>query len=241
MANRAKKAQLKLPEKGFTIIELLIATMIFTVILLVLTYGVFAISKAYYKGLNQSDTQNTARTILSDVIQSVEFGGGDSIAQMYGSVANNDLSATPNSDNFGALCIGTQRYSYVLGTELTNANHVLVQDTNSDCETNGTQDLTSPSVVGKELMSPKMRLAVLDLINVAGSNLYKIHIRVVYGNNDVLCNEAAVSGSCNPTAPTMPNPSDYVGGGLTCKDQSGSQFCATSDLYTKLRNYHYWA
>src|SRR5215813_11934354 len=59
---------------GFTILELLIASGVFAVILLVVAVGVIRFSNDYYRGVTASKTQSAARAIMLRVSQSIEFG-----------------------------------------------------------------------------------------------------------------------------------------------------------------------
>lgn len=56
---------------GFTIVELMIATVVFSVILILITTGIIQIGKAYYKGIIGSRTQETARKITDEVGRSI--------------------------------------------------------------------------------------------------------------------------------------------------------------------------
>ncbi len=61
-------------ERGFTIVELMIATLVFSVILTVVTMGVISFSNRYYKGVHASTTQNTTRNIMDTITQAIQFG-----------------------------------------------------------------------------------------------------------------------------------------------------------------------
>ena len=50
-------------QKGFTVLELMIATTVFSVMLLLTTTGMIQIGKVYYKGLVTAKTQDTVRSI----------------------------------------------------------------------------------------------------------------------------------------------------------------------------------
>ena len=50
-------------QSGFTIVELMIATLVFAMVLLVITVGVMSFTRAYYRGINQSNTQRVARAV----------------------------------------------------------------------------------------------------------------------------------------------------------------------------------
>lgn len=203
-------------QAGFTIIELLIATAVFSVILLVITTAVLQFTKQYYRGVVASSTQNVARTLIDDVSRSIEFNGG---------------AVSPISGNTG-YCIGSdKRYSYKLSRQVTDGGgdpavhqglHALVSDTVTGC--NGSTPALNVTTLGslsggslqnpRELLGQHMRLAKFNITPV-GSDLYTITVRVIYGDDDLL------------TSPTSPS--------ATCLGTTGSQFCAVSELTTTVK------
>ena len=68
---------------------------------------------------------------------------------------------------------------------------------------------------GRELLGNHMRLGTLDI--TPNGSLYTIHLRVIYGDNDLLSDTSDFSkASCVGSIP-------------------GSQFCAVSDLTTTVQ------
>lgn len=202
-------------QHGFTIIELMVATAVFAVLLLVITFGILQISRVYYKGITESNTQNTARTIADIIGQSIQFSGG------------NIVTTTSEPGEVRAFCIGNERFSYVAGRQQIDpprslgqnqTYHAIVQDTVAGCSgSTGPQAnfITSPTVNGRELLSPNMRLSNLRVVSL-GSNLYRVEVRVVYGDDDLL--------------------EDPTGPGARCISvRAGTQFCAVSELSTIVR------
>lgn len=62
-------------QEGFTVVELMIATLVFSVILTVITMGVLSFRNRYYKAVNASTTQNTTRTVIdTDKVRLIQFG-----------------------------------------------------------------------------------------------------------------------------------------------------------------------
>ncbi len=189
---------------GFTIIELLIATLIFSVILLIVTIGIVQVSRVYYKGVTEANTQNTARSITDTISQAIQFNGGTITA--------------PTGSSPVYFCINTQQFVYYLGKQLVDTmptgnqtNKALVQRTIAGCAA------PMPAFTGRELLSPHMRLSDLNVQQLSGSNtLYKVHVRVVYGDDDLLNNPTAATASCK-------------------NQKSGTQFCAVSDLTTTVQ------
>lgn len=201
-------------ENGFTIVELLIATLVFSMVLLVITIGVLSFTKSYYKGITQSNTQSMARSIIENITQAIQFSGN----AVTSPIGTNGSSA--------GICIGNQRYSYLPGYELVDGtpgtdqtNHALVMDTPGQCNGLNAQDLTK-SPAGTELLSPHMRVAKLSVTPVAGTALWKVDVRIVYGDDDLL-----FSPSGDLAGPRAPDATCHAG-------FSGSQFCATSELST---------
>jgi prepilin-type N-terminal cleavage/methylation domain-containing protein len=197
-------------QRGFTIMEVMIATIVFGVVLIAITTAIMNFTRVYYKGVTESSVQDTARTISDLIAQGIQFNGGD-IA----------TTGSPSAGASAKFCIGGKRYSYQLGYKVTDASHStgnlryhgIVVDDFSSCSTSASvQNMDSATVTGRELLSPNMRLATMSVTNVSG-DLYKIRVKVVYGDDDLLN---------NPTASNA-----------TCKDiRFGTQFCAVSDITT---------
>lgn len=190
-------------EQGFTIIELLISSLIFSLILLVVTIGIIQISRVYYKGITESTTQNTARSIVDTVSQAIQFNGG---------TVSTTLSPGPGT--WSSFCVGGQQFSYRLGYQLVEGtpsgnqtNKALLQTPLAGCSGNPVA-----ATNGRELLGTKMRISKLT-VSSAGANMYKVSIRIVYGDDDLLNNPTAANASCK---------------GAT----AGSQFCSISELTT---------
>jgi len=230
-------------EKGFTIVELMIATLVFSVILLVAAGTVVRFTSNFQKGVTQTATQNAARSTVDLISQQLQFiGDGNGFSKL----------SLPSGGITKGYCIQGTQYSYILGRELQDqVPYVLVEKrgTGDNC-TGQPQDLLSGSVSGSELLSPHMRLAKFTVINDAdpndaadGSNnplLYKINIKVVYGDDDLLCVSGVTDGSARDCSSGQPlanvsSLSESDLGKLQCKTQRGSQFCAVSELSTTVQ------
>jgi len=201
-------------QAGFTIVELMVATLVFSSIILVITFGVMQFSKAYYRGVTASKTQNTARSIIEAVTQSVQYSGGDL----------GKATAAP----YQTYCLGNSQFdfrkSYMRQSE---AEHVLyVSPTN----TSSCSSKTFDAATSRELLDPNMRLVKFSILPVDGTtNMFAVNVRVAYGADDLLCspdkNDCGNAGtSSNLTEPD-----------LVCKITTGSQFCAVSELSTTIQ------
>ncbi len=232
-------------ERGFTIIELLIATTVLSVVLLLVTVVITSIGNLYYKGVNQSRLQDTVRGLTDEVGQKLELN------------SNGFFTATGTATggfSTKAICIGNTRYTFAPGTQIGSQSnqilHALWRDTNptpGTCDLSGSNsvDLNSPNLdsndpSGTELMGPRSRLVNFSIvsINSTGSGSpYQINIFMALGDGGLLCSSSAVPNSCStdaamPTTATVPSYVNYTKPDLTCKGHTGDQFCATGSLTT---------
>lgn len=195
----------RLNNKGFTIIEMLIATIVFSVTLLIMTAAIMQFGKIYFKGTVQARTQQTVRTALQDISQSIQFGPVDPTG--------------PFSDPSGVqyFCVGNRRYSFVkdiqLGTATGQSAHVLVVDDPAGCGA-PFPTMTTPALPdgAKELIGEKMQLTELEISKV-GDDLFAVTIAVAYGQNGDLEADKKACKALN----------------------LGGQFCAVSRLTTTVQ------
>jgi len=227
------KLKIKLEPSGFTIVELLIATLVFALMIVVMTASILGITNDFFKGTTTADTQNTARNIVNDITEAVQYNAGGV------------LPVTTAADGTQGYCIGNDTlYSYLLGyevnTNLSNANtswtvlqspHGLVESQNTQCSNPATTNLKAQTLTttaglasgSKELLSNNMRLLSFGItpvgtcgFSLGQSCLYKISIAVIAGNTAQL----------TPTPPPLPNSN------TVCNLGNGSEFCAWEQLTT---------
>lgn len=205
---------------GFTIMELMIATVVFSVVLLLVTAGILQISRVYYKGITESTTQNTARNIIDTISQGIQFSGSE-VELTTGTDPGKDYS----------FCIGNKQYTYRLGSQVMNnpsssdqSWHALVERRiNGSCSGATTQSLNQQTVTGRDLVGQRMRLAKLSVENLE-ANRYRVTVRVVYGDADLLR---------SPSNPSDPVETAAMRPDAVCQSVSaGTQFCASSELST---------
>jgi Tfp pilus assembly protein PilW len=200
-----KRPSIRSNETGFTIVELMVSTMVFGVVLLVVTTAILQITRIYYKGITQANTQSTARSVIDMVSQGIQFNGGN-------------VTETPGS--FNTFCVGSQQYSFVLGKQLVDTApssaqtyHALVVDDEPGCTSStAASPMNTAATTGRELLQPKMRLSKMSVQNV-GTNLYKVTIKVVSGDDDLLDDPGSETARCKNLS-------------------AGTQFCAVSELTT---------
>ena len=231
---------------GFTIVELMIATSVFAVVLLVMSVSILQLSRLYFKGITSSETQDTARSLMNAVSQAIQLSPGSVIAPTQDS-ANNNLNPTAAGDYY--LCADTQQFSYHFGQQVVDGKHgVVLQHIGGGCAAGPPLALSSLTTLpsgATELLGDHMRLANLTVSQLSLTS-YRIVVRVVYGDADLLCSTAVTdtsdAASCGSSASLTED--RITGGGgnkltlgqlkqLQCKNvSSGGQFCAEAELST---------
>jgi len=206
---------------GFTIVELMIASSVFAVLLLVISAGVMSFTRQYYKGVVTTKTQTTARSIMSEVTQAIQFS----------STVYTGLSSGSGSEK--GFCVDNKLFSYIIGQQVMDKGglvvnhqgyHGFVVDSGGSSCTTTTVPMALPlgSALGpgqRELLGDKMRLAALN-ISVNG-DLYLVRVRVLYGQDSVL-------------SPAVTSVTDWSKEACA-NDSAGSQYCAVSDLTTTIQ------
>lgn len=233
-------------EQGFTIIELLIATTVLSMILLLVTTMMIGIGNLYYKGINQARVQDNVRSVTDEVSQYLQLNGRPPLQQPL----------PPNPNGTQAYCIGTTRYTYVLyrqigantGSPDFQSRHVLWRDTinaSGSCPLANLNN-TNPSLGtdvgggnaknGTELIAPNSRLMKFSILPLTSP--YTINIEVAYGDNDLLCDTGTANDCTTPYSNTSVM-AKLVGGSqssptgdMRCRGSLGDQFCSTADLNT---------
>ena len=170
--------------KGFTLLELLISTTVFSVILLLCTFGLVQVGRHYYRGATITRTQNVARSVMSTLTQSIQFSGSD-------------FEGTPPVPPVQPVqpvtfCIGSLGYTYKLNTQVDNNGGYALKT--SKC-INGTPDPTKQT----ELLGKGMSLRTFTIEK--SGDYYTITLLIAYAdpdllNADGLCKGGAGSQFC---------------------------------------------
>lgn len=206
-------------QKGFTIVELMIATVVFSMVLLICSLAILHIGRVYYRGTIINRTQDVARKITDDISNAIQFGDND------------DFRTGTSTVGAGAraYCIGRNRYSYNTdrmrgdGGDPNELNHILwrdVQHVGADCNpVNLTLNEPSPSTgnisFGMELLGDNMRLPEFIVAKDPATDLWTVSVTVSYGE-----------------------PGDFQDPPIykACKGpDAGGQFCAVSSYTIKVK------
>jgi len=229
--NKYIKKLLFIEQNGFTIIELMIATSVLAVLLLVSSVVMIEIGNLFEKGINVTNLQNDSRNIISDISSSIEFSG----TQMSSNSYPYSYSGSTNKVIVYSECFGNDRYSYVLGFPPSGWPHTIWKDV---MQTQGSCDplnigLSTPSCsgytpggcvnslagTGSELAGTNMHIVSLNVIPYS-NQLYAVNLDMVLGQQ-TLFETNKITGKLI----TDPYNNNYV-----CSNDIGQQYCASSAL-----------
>jgi type II secretory pathway pseudopilin PulG len=195
-------------QEGFTLVELMIASAVFSAVLILISMALLSIGRSFQRGLIASRTQDSARAVAAEISEAIKLSGSS-----VGNLLDNNGSK--------AYCVGNKRYSYVPGKQLTGElggdvtpYALVVDEFPAGCPPEA-QDLSAGTVLGRELLSQNMRLVSFNIDKPA--DLYNISITVAHtGSGDVIAG---------------PDGDGY----FSCDaDSATSQFCAVSNLRTSV-------
>jgi len=228
-------------QQGFTIIELMISTVIFSVVLLMCMAGILQITRLYYRGVTQSNTQEVARAITNDISEAIQFSGSNIFIPEEGNPTGPFIPPEPSGENdIGFFCIGGSRYTFAMDRQLKSSNPTPALSQRStvlwvDQPDNGCAGTVDPEAIdlsdtdvieasnGVEVLKENMRLTQFEISQVetiSGStddSVWNIQVAVAYGDDDLMeVDEEGNRRRCKPSGP-------------------GVEFCATSEISTTVR------
>lgn len=203
--------------RGFTIVELMIATTVFGVILMGVTAAILYMGQTYQRSIYASNTQSATVNLVDTVSQAIKFSS---------SQVGSDSSGQTHS-----YCVGNRQFLYVKGRQLTDqvtptsTQNAVMTRLSANCQVESIIS-GNPSGSPKELLGKGMRLLFLEVTSNS-PGLYTVTARVAYGDDDLLCSPN-VAGSCDPSG-TL-SLAQMWSSDVMCKPGAGSQFCSVSEL-----------
>lgn len=201
-------------QPGFTLIELMIATVVFSLVMLVLLASFLQIGRIFYKGISYASTQESGRAISESISDDVRFAKRVTMSPT-------GPYRLGSSDTYW-FCIGKYRYTYTLYEQLSVAdlNNPLkgVQRTvNESCaEPNSTQ----PGLSRQQMLGPEMQINKFIFNCTNGRCIINIRLVFFGAQNDVFASDS------NPGNPLRSNDLYCTGPLLS------SQFCGTFEVNT---------
>jgi prepilin-type N-terminal cleavage/methylation domain-containing protein len=170
--------------RGFTIVELLIATTVLTVVLVGASFVLVQVGRLYYKGTITARTQSAGRNIVDSISRPIQLRGSGVRKAAIGPV--------------NVLCVGNQRFTYQTQAQVgiggSRRPHAVWRDTINNLEacTSSVPDILNTGITltgGDSMLSDGMRLFELDVVEtIDGSGtdtgIYLVTVRMGYGELD---------------------------------------------------------
>lgn len=183
---------------GFTIVELIIATTVFSTVLMASLFGFFHIGRLYYKGVTITQTQQSSRAVLNQVLTDIQQAADGSVS--FRSELDSVKDEQDNTYQRFYYCVGSSRYTVLAGRAVNLAqdpnyvnNFGILKDPlpgGGSCTSpyKGTGDTEPQFSEGvTELLADNMRVSRFSIEPIDyDERLFNVRVRLAYGNDDVL-------------------------------------------------------
>jgi prepilin-type N-terminal cleavage/methylation domain-containing protein len=153
----------KTDQSGFTVVELMIAIAVFSVILLIATVAVIQLGRNYQQAATKSRLLDTSREIHAQIAQSYQYG------KQY---------STSSPGGYSTFCTGTTRYIWQLDVVNALWQDEIAGASDSECESSG-----GPKLSAKRLLPEGARVIEFDPTQINGG--LEVSTRFVIGENDM--------------------------------------------------------
>lgn len=94
-------------QRGFTIVELLIAISVFSVVMIIAATAIIVIARQYQAGVTKTAMQSATRDIHQKISDNIKYSGGNIIT-----VENYDVNVDGVNVKFNIICTDKTRYFY---------------------------------------------------------------------------------------------------------------------------------
>ncbi len=178
--------KLKNNQKAFTIIELLIASTVFSMIILGACVAIIQMSRLYYKGIILSRTQTAGRNLTEAIAREIQFQGG--------TVGQTTSTPLPPDPKTSIISIGDTRYKFAInqqqGKDITHAivkyNYVPTDPDGPDLDNTALGSSTYRDILGNNMRVLDIRVSEISGGGVSTAGLYSIQVVIAYGESDLL-------------------------------------------------------
>lgn len=184
---------IKVNKKGFTLVELLLATAMFSFILLFVTFAIVQVSRAYNKGITVKKTQETARAVMQEMTRAISTAtsgssGTDAVIKFS--------NTTPRR-----LCVGDLRFGWNEGfrpsgpgreTYSNGQDFALTRSDSGACNDDFDQ---SQSI---ELIDERLTVQDISIQEVLSGSVYNLCVVITVNNaSDVTAGDCNNEPRCN--------------------------------------------
>lgn len=204
----------KLQSRGFTLVELMIATSIFSVIMMISLYSFLQISRYYTKGISIIRTQDATRNLAADIVAQLQMSSG----------LVETLAISPSG--YYRTCLGNKIYQYAPNIIEDGTGRALASYSNLTAL--GCAAVTPDNATKQVLLKTGTRLLELTAVPVNGTSaqLFSVNVALLFAPDD---GDGSLPGT--ELVETGTDPTVYSQ--WRCKTAvKGSEYCALSRIST---------
>lgn len=154
-------------QRGFTIVELMIAIAVFAVTMLVVTMGIIQVARSYKQASTRLKIEDASREMHAQIAQAVQYSG--SSVQTPGPVSG-----------YNVVCVGSQRYLWKQADVVVAGEVSLYVD-----KIAGPSACTTTPFVAANAQTPLPANTKVVNFSVGSSNTSTISTRFVIGEKDM--------------------------------------------------------
>jgi type II secretory pathway pseudopilin PulG len=220
--NRLRQTNKDVNSAGFTIIELMVATVVFSTVLIVIVASFLQVGHMFYKGVSINNTTKSTANLVDAIANDVRLTSDQPSM-------GNLIGAPPGTTKW-YFCTGPHRYTFKLNTKVqdsdvtsnaVNMSAGVIQDDESSCSNPD----TNPGSNSTQMLGPDMQLNKLDITQTGSAVMIHAHV-IFYGADDTVFNSTAHPNDTTADHSAAVNdPDAYCSGSLL-----STQFCAASDI-----------
>ncbi len=178
-----------LSQKGFTIIELMIASMVFSVLIIMVSAVTLGVAKQYQKATYTAQLNDASRNVHQTISQTIGYGG--------------DYDKLENLNGYYGFCSGKTRIFYKPSTS-SAINSGLYKDVLDDAEVCSTS-VPDAAESGVENLLPKNGFVTnLSINQINASNTFNVTTTFKVGTSDMFVDGDSdglgdIGNNCLPT------------------------------------------
>lgn len=223
-------------QTGFTLIELMFATLIFGMVLAVMLASFLQIGRLYYKGISLSTTDEAGQKISTDIDNDLRYSSSAACDNMSG-----QNCIDPANPYIHYFCIGNHRYTYLLSTAATGPYKIQAGDINSPDPSNAVGMIRdtvigcpAPSTIAgtEPVQLLTINLQLNDLHFYCNDNSCYVHLHIVFygADNSVFSSFEHPNDNTSDHLGALTDPDNKCDGSLL-----STEFCAVNDITSLAR------
>lgn len=196
---------IKLDRKGFTIIELLLSTAFFTVVMLMVVAGYVQINRSYVRGLTTKEVQNASRAVVDDISRAIRDA---------------DNAQEVDTSGLNRLCFGQTRYVWNQETDGSFSNVTFSDTSNfitlarSTAPASCTDPIVENQPTTEVLLDERLEVQYLDVSQIGTTDSFRIKLVI------------------STKAQGLLEDFERTGEDALCAPQRGDEFCDVATLET---------